>query len=303
MDDQSSGDDRPAIPLITETGLARARAEGAERDTVMIVAFEGWNDAGNAASAAVSELCDYWDATEVTVLDSDVFYDFQFTRPVVGRNGDGASEITWPGTRVFKAEVKGQNLDAVIVLGVEPSFRWHRFVDTILDHGKHAAGLILVGALLADVPHSRPIPVSVSSETEELRTTLDIEVNHYEGPTGVIGVLAHEAAARGLPAVSVWAAVPSYVAAPPSPKAQLAITSQIEELLSVSIPQNDLIEDARAWERGVNELAEEDEDVAAYIRQLEEVQDTADLPEASGEAIAREFEKYLRRNPPDGPKR
>ncbi|GAB3567113.1 PAC2 family protein [Spelaeicoccus albus] len=303
MEDQTSGADQPAIPLITETGRAHARAEGAERDTVMIVAFEGWNDAGNAASAAVSDLCEYWDAEEITELDSDVFYDFQFTRPVVGRDADGVSSITWPGTRVFKASVKGQDLDAVIVLGVEPSFRWHRFVDTILSHGSSAAGIILVGALLADVPHSRPIPVSVSSENAELRETLDIEVNHYEGPTGVIGILSHEASVRGIPAVSVWAAVPSYVAAPPSPKAQLAITSKIEELLSVSIPQNELIEDARAWERGVNELAEEDEDVAAYIHQLEQVQDTADLPEASGEAIAREFEKYLRRNPPDGPKR
>lgn len=303
MEDLPPGPHRPAVPLITDAGRARARAEGAERDTIMIVAFEGWNDAGNAASAAVAELCEYWDGEEVTEFDSDVFYDFQFTRPVVGRDSGGASNVTWPGTRVFKATVKGQDLDAIIVLGVEPSFRWHRFVDTILGHGRTAAGIILVGALLADVPHSRPIPVSVSSEDKDLREALGVEINHYEGPTGVIGVLSHVAAAEGIPAVSVWAAVPSYVAAPPSPKAQLAITSKIEELLLVSIPQNDLIEDARAWERGVNELAEEDEDVAAYIHQLEEVQDTADLPEASGEAIAREFEKYLRRNPPDGPKR
>lgn len=303
MEDESADTFRPETPIITESGRERAGAEPGERDTIMIVALEGWNDAGNAASTAVAELCDYWGATEIAEFESDVFYDYQFTRPMIGRDSDGDQSIKWPGTRVYKASVPGKDLDAVIVLGVEPSFRWHRFVDTVLHHGRTAAGVILLGALLADVPHSRPIPVSVSSEDANLRAALNIDVNHYEGPTGVIGVLAHAAAGIKLPTVSLWAAVPSYVAQPPSPKAQLALVSKIEELLQVSIPQHELIDDARAWERGVNELADSDEDVASYIHQLEQVQDTTDLPEASGEAIAQEFEKYLRRNPPDGPKR
>jgi predicted ATP-grasp superfamily ATP-dependent carboligase len=152
-----------------------------------------------------------------------------------------------------------------------------------------------LGALLADVPHTRPIPVTTTSEDPGVREVLGVEPNTYEGPTGIVGILQHEAAQRGLRALSLWAAVPHYVAQAPSPKATLALVARIEELLGEPVPLGDLPDEAAAWQRGVDELAAEDTEIAEYVRQLEEVKDTAELPEASGEAIAREFERYLRR--------
>ena len=155
--------------------------------------------------------------------------------------------------------------------------------------------MIMLGPLLADVPHTRPIPVTLTSDTEELREQLDAEAPQYEGPTGIVGVLSHMAALAGLPTLSMWAAVPHYVAHSPSPKAQLALLRRLEDLLGLSLPLDPLIEDAEAWERGGDELASEDPEVADYVQQLEEAKDTVDLPEATGDAIAREFERYLRR--------
>jgi predicted ATP-grasp superfamily ATP-dependent carboligase len=155
--------------------------------------------------------------------------------------------------------------------------------------------VVTVGALLADVPHTRPIPVTATSEEAGLQASLGLDATTYEGPTGIVGVLQHEAARRGLRALSVWSAVPHYVAHPPSPKATLALLVRLEELLGSSVPLGDLQEDAEAWQHGVDELASEDTEIAEYVAALEEAKDTAELPEASGEAIAREFEKYLRR--------
>ena len=157
-----------------------------------------------------------------------------------------------------------------------------------------------MGALLADVPHTRPIPVTVTSDDTVLRTSLDLDRNTYEGPTGIVGVLAHEAGRRGIRAVSLWAAVPHYVAHPPSPKASLALLTRLEELLGEPVDVGELPEDAEAWQNGVDELAAEDGEIAEYVAQLEEAKDTAELPEATGEAIAREFERYLRRRDSPG---
>ena len=162
--------------------------------------------------------------------------------------------------------------------------------------------VILVGALLADVPHSRPIPVSTSTDDTALRERMDLEASQYEGPVGIVGrPRARCALLAGLPTVSLWAAVPHYVAQAPSPKAQLALLHRIEELLQVPLDTQELVEESDAWERGVDELATEDPEIAAYVRQLEEAKDTADLPEASGESIAREFERYLKRRGKDKP--
>ena len=159
--------------------------------------------------------------------------------------------------------------------------------------------VVTLGALLADTPHTRPIPVSGTATEPDLVDRLKLEQSTYEGPTGIVGVLQDACVKLDIPAVSYWAAVPHYVAQPPCPKATMALLGQLEDLLEASIPLLDLPEEARAWERGVDELAEEDEDVADYVRALEETRDTADLPEASGEAIAREFERYLKRNRSD----
>jgi predicted ATP-grasp superfamily ATP-dependent carboligase len=187
------------------------------------------------------------------------------------------------------------------VRGIEPNMRWRQFCAELLATCDELGGELVVtlGALLADTPHTRPIPVTGTASEPDLVDRLKLEHSTYEGPTGIVGVFQDACERLDIPAVSYWAAVPHYVAQPPCPKATLALLGQLEDLLEVSIPLGDLPEDARAWERGVDELAQEDEDVADYVRALEETRDTTDLPEASGDAIAREFERYLKRRGDD----
>ena len=266
-------------------------------DPVVIVAFDGWNDAADASSAAVDHLIDVWSAELVGGMDPEDFYDFQVNRPTVGFDENGHRTITWPGTQVFIASPAGLDHDVILVRGSEPSMRWRQFAAELLvavdDLG--AAMLVTLGALLAGVPHTRPIQVQGYSSEPEVVDRMGFETSSYEGPTGILGVLVEASERHDLPTVSYWAAVPHYVSQPPCPKATLALINRLEELLEAPIPLGDLPEDARAWERGVEELAAEDEDVAEYVRGLEEEVDTSELPEASGEAIAREFERYLKR--------
>ncbi|KHL00323.1 proteasome assembly chaperone family protein [Sinomonas humi] len=282
-------------------GLFPTPEEG-ERVTVMLAAFEGWNDAGEAASEAIRAIKRQFGAQKVGAIDADDYYDFQFTRPTVRRSGSGRRRIRWPSTRVSTARLEGYPINLVFVQGTEPSYRWRGFTEDLMEYVEDldVDYLIVVGALLADVPHSRPIPVTATSEAGDLRERLNLEASQYEGPTGIVGVFADAADHHGIPTVSLWAAVPHYVAQAPSPKAQLALMHRIEELIQVPLETNELAEDAEAWERGVNELATEDPEIAAYIQQLEEAKDTADLPEATGESIAREFERYLKRRGKDG---
>ncbi|WP_334172147.1 proteasome assembly chaperone family protein [Sinomonas sp.] len=282
-------------------GLFPTPEEG-ERVTVMLAAFEGWNDAGEAASEAIRAIKRQFGAQKVGAIDADDYYDFQFTRPTVRRSGSGRRRIRWPSTRVSTARLEGYPINLVFVQGTEPSYRWRGFTEELMEYVEDldVDYLIVVGALLADVPHSRPIPVTATTEAGDLRERLNLEASQYEGPTGIVGVFADAADHHGIPTVSLWAAVPHYVAQAPSPKAQLALMHRIEELIQVPLETNELAEDAEAWERGVNELATEDPEIAAYIQQLEEAKDTADLPEATGESIAREFERYLKRRGKDG---
>lgn len=272
------------------------------RDPVMLAAFEGWNDAGEAASGAVAHLQRVWQAELITELDPESYHDFQVNRPVVSIDESGRRRLTWPTTRIYLARRTGGQRDVVLVAGVEPSMRWRAYVAELLGIADElgVSLLITLAALLADVPHTRPIPVTGTSEDRGLQKRMGVEPSTYEGATGIVGVLQDGAAAAGLSGLSLWAAVPHYVGQPPSPKATLALLRRVEEALDVTVPLEDLPEDARAWEHGVDELAEEDGEIGAYVRQLEEAKDTADLPEASGEAIAREFERYLRRRG-DGP--
>ena len=271
----------------------------------MVAAFEGWNDAGEAASGAVAHLERVWGAEAFAELDPEDYHDFQVSRPVVVLDDDGRRQITWPTTRLSWASPPGADRDIVLVRGIEPSMRWRSFTRELLDHAERlrVGTVVTLGALLADVPHTRPIPVTATSEDAGLLAKLAVEPSRYEGPTGIVGVLQDVAQNRGIPGLSLWAAVPHYVGQPPSPKAMLALLRSVEEMLDVTVPLEDLPEDARAWERGVDELAEEDGEIADYVRQLERAKDTAELPEASGEAIAREFERYLRRRDDDGPGR
>ncbi len=268
---------------------------------VLIAAFEGWNDAADAASSVVDHLIKVWDARVVAAIDPEDFYDFQMNRPVVGTNDAGMRKITWPSTQLSVARPPGSDRDVVLLRGIEPNMRWRQFAAELLA-GAEELGVEMVvtlGALLADTPHTRPVPVTGTASEPDLVDRLKLEESTYEGPVGIVGVFQDACAQLDIPAVSFWAAVPHYVAQPPCPKATLALIGRLEELLEISIPLADLPEEARAWERGVDELSEEDEEIADYVRALEETRDTAELPEASGEAIAREFERYLKRRETD----
>src|SRR3954451_2938101 len=272
-------------------------AELPDDEPVMLAAFEGWNDAGSAATQALEHLHEVWDAEHVDELDPEEYHDFQVNRPIVSLGPDGRREITWPTTAVAVATTPVGRRRVVLVHGIEPSMRWRRYCTELLDIAATLGvdTVVTLGALLADVPHTRPIPVNATSEDADGRETFGLEPNTYEGPTGIVGVLQHEAGTRGLRSMSLWVAVPHYVAHPPSPKATLAILHRIEQLLGEPVPLGELPDDSAAWQHGVDELAAEDSEIGEYVHQLEEAKDTADLPEASGEAIAQEFERYLRR--------
>ena len=263
----------------------------------VIAAFEGWNDAGEAASGVVDHLGLAWDATQIAAIDPEDYYDFQVTRPVMEVSEGRTDRLVWPTTRLSVASPEGLGRDIVLVHGIEPNMRWRAFSDELVqsftDLG--AETVVLLGALLADSPHTRPVPVAAAASDPALASELHVEPVEYKGPTGIVGVLQHACTQAGIATVSLWASVPHYVAQPPSPKATLALLRGVEDVLDISLPLGDLPQEARAWERGVDELAEQDTEVADYVRTLEEAKDATDLPEASGDAIAREFERYLRR--------
>ncbi len=323
---------------------------------VAIAAFEGWNDAGEAASGVISHLGIAWQAQPIAAVEPEDFYDFQVTRPVVEITEGRIERLVWPTTRLSVARAvawpesagisgvsgssgpkspgsrgsakspespeslppdadpdggnsgdaggddaapagTGLDRDIILVHGIEPNMRWRSFTDELVQ-GLTELGVesvILLGALLADAPHTRPVPVSVGAADPKLSATVTAPFSDYKGPTGILGVVQYALAGAGIPAVSLWASVPHYVAQPPNPKATLALLRGVEDILDAPLPLADLAEEARAWERGVDELAQQDSEVADYVRTLEEAKDATDLPQASGDAIAREFERYLRR--------
>jgi hypothetical protein len=240
-----------------------------------------------------------WESTPLTEIDPDDYYDFQVNRPVIEVVNGRAERLVWPTTRLSLARTTttGLSRDIVLVHGVEPNMRWRGFTDELItafrELGIELA--VLIGALLADSPHTRPVPVQVSGSDERLLDGVGTEPNDYKGSSGINGVLQYCLGDAEIPAISLWASVPHYVATSPSPKATLALLRSVEDVLDAPLPAGDLEEEARAWQRGVEELAQQDSDVADYVRSLEEAKDATDLPEASGDAIAREFERYLRR--------
>ena len=277
----------------------------------------------------ISHLGIAWQATPIAAIEPDDFYDFQVTRPVVEITNGQIERLVWPTTRlsVARAQVPdapadsgegtepaedgggdgdggedrptgtGLDKDIVLVHGIEPNMRWRAFTSELVQ-GLTELGVesvILLGALLADAPHTRPVPVSIGASDPKLSANVNAPFSDYKGPTGILGVVQHSLAQAGIPAVSLWASVPHYVATPPNPKATLALLRGVEDILDAPLPLADLAEEARAWERGVDELAQQDTEVAEYVRTLEEAKDATDLPQASGDAIAREFERYLRR--------
>jgi len=269
------------------------------RAPVAIAAFEGWNDAADAATAVVDHLEQAWQARPVTALDPEEFYDFQVTRPILTLVDD-TRHIEWPTTRFGAASPAGAERDVVLIRGIEPSMRWRAFCDQILEvcHALEVRRLVLVGALLADVPHTLPLPVTGASSGGEAAERLRLTPTRYEGPLGIVGVL-HEAGSRAeLETVSFWAHVPHYANSPPCPKATLALLHRVEEALDVPVPTLDLPEQTAEWESRVRTAAEQDAELAEYVRELEARAGDAELHPLSGDEIASEFEKYLRRRGP-----
>jgi predicted ATP-grasp superfamily ATP-dependent carboligase len=267
------------------------------RSPVAIAAFEGWNDAADASTAAVEHLEQVWDARPVAALDPEDFYDFQVSRPMVSLTDGETRRIEWPTTRFRVAAPEGTERDVVLIRGVEPSMRWRTFCEEVLEtcHSLEVTRIVLLGALLADVPYTRPLPISGSASGPDAAARYQLTPTRYDGPTGIVGVL-HEAASRaGLDAVSFWVHVPHYANNPPCPKATLALLHRVEDVLDLPVPMADMAEESAEWEQRVRTAAQQDAELGEYVRELEERAGDAGMQPLSGDEIANEFEKYLRR--------
>ena len=281
------------------------------RDPVMVCAFKGWNDAGEAASAAVSFIRGSFDASDVASIDPEEYYDFTAVRPTVRLTEGRSREIDWPDNTVSVAVVPGADSDLVLLQGTEPSLRWRRFTENVVTTARalQVQMVITLGALLADVPHSRPVAVSSFASDLSLVERLGFERTRYEGPTGIVGVLQHGCAAAGLPAASLWASVPHYVAASPNPKVALALVRAFEGTAGVAVDAAELESAAEDYERQVSAAVASDPEVKAFVERLETAMDEvqAENPPSeqslpSADTIARDFQRFLRQQGgPDEP--
>ena len=274
----------------------------------MVIAFSGWNDAAEAATGALSHLLGSWTDPSFDVVpeliadvDPEEFYDFQVNRPMIYVDESSVRNLTWPGTHIYALRTPTLDHDFIVVRGVEPSMKWKTFTSDLLDLAEDLEIdlVITLGSMLADTPHTRPITVSGSGAHPDIAQRLGVEISKYDGPTGILGVIQVACVQRDIDAVSLWAAVPHYASNSPSPKASLALVNALEDFLSISIPQGALPEESAAWEVEVTEMAKEDSDVAEYVKALEESKDASDLPDVTGETIARELERFLRRQSGD----
>jgi proteasome assembly chaperone (PAC2) family protein len=267
---------------------------------VVVAAFEGWNDAGDAATGAVEHLELVWDAEQLTEIGPDDYYDFQVNRPTVSLVDGVTRRITWPTTRFSVCRPPGAEFDVLLIRGIEPNMRWREFCAELLAvlNEVGVQHVVTLGALLSDTPHTRATQVSGTAYDAESAARYGLENSRYEGPTGIVGVLQDACVGIGIPAISFWAGVPHYVSQPPNPKATLALLHSVEEVLDIPVPLAELPQQADEWQKLVDEMAAEDDEVTEYIRNLEERDDEIDRTElkaTSGDAIAREFERYLRR--------
>jgi hypothetical protein len=269
--------------------------------SLLVVAFEGWNDAGEAASGAARAIREQLELQPIVELEPEDYFDYQFNRPTVSIDEAGDRVLEWPSVTLY-----GPGPDSIptpsglavhVLLGTEPSRGWKTFAAEVIDaiEAVDVTAVVFLGAMLADVPHTRPISVFASSENDAVRDRFELERSTYEGPVGILSVLGAAAEQAGIPTLSIWASVPHYVHNAPSPKAMLALIERHEEFVDLDIARVTLVEDSAAWESGIDALADDDDDMRAYITQLEQARDTVDSPEASGDAIAEEFERYLRR--------
>ena len=264
-------------------------------------AFKGWNDAGEAATSAVAFMGAALDASRFATIDAEEYVDFQATRPLVKLVEGRTRQIEWPEWEIYEARVPLAPRDLVILTGPEPSYRWRDFCGRVVELAE-ALGVQLVvtlGALLADVPHSRPVSVSAYASDPALVDRLSLQAPSYEGPTGIVGVLQLACAEAGMPAASLWAAVPHYVAVAPNPKGALAILRRLESLVGVTVDASDLETAAVDYERQVSRAVELDPEVQAFVERLERAADAEEGPTdlsqiPSGDVLAREFQRFLK---------
>src|SRR5919198_4114645 len=268
------------------------------RRPVLVAAFRGWNDGGQGATLAAGYLAKQWAGERFAEIDPEEFYDFQATRPHVSLEDGMTRRLDWPENGFFHAAVPGTGRDAVILLGTEPNLRWKSFSQLVLGLARDLGVELVVtfGSLLADVPHTRPAPVTASATDPALVEELGLELSRYEGPTGIVGVL-HDACRRaGLPSVSLWAAVPHYVSLAPSPRAALALCERLGSIIGADIDTSELDEAAERYREQVSEAVASDEETAAYVAELEQRADVLDEEEnlPSGESLAAELTRFLR---------
>jgi proteasome assembly chaperone (PAC2) family protein len=276
------------------------------RAPALICAFKGWNDAGDAASAALTFLGASLNATRFAQIDPEDFYDFQATRPKIELIDGRTRELTWPTVEVWEARIPRAPRDLILLSGPEPSMRWRTFCRLIVDlvEALDVQMVVTLGALLADVPHSRPVGITGFATDEGLQKRSDLHPSSYEGPTGITGVLHAACADAGLPSASLWATVPHYVAAAPNPKAALALVRKLEGLVGVTVDASELEAAAGDYERQVSLAVQSDPDVQAFVERLEKVAEEEDEPVdpsqlPSGDSLAREFQRFLRQRGPD----
>lgn len=276
------------------------------RNPIMIIAFGGWSDAGEAATGVITHLLESLNgdinAGEFTPqliaeVESEDFYDFQVNRPLISVDASMIRSLTWPGVQIFAQRNPLGERDFILVRGVEPSMRWRSFASEILDLADDCEVelVITLGSMLADTPHTRPIPVSGTGAHPDIANRLGVEVSRYEGPTGILAVIQDGCVRRGIDAVALWAAIPHYAPSIPSPKATLALINGLEDFLEITLPQGSLPELTAQWEESVNEMVKEDSDIEEYIKSLEETKDATEISDESGEELAREVERFLRR--------
>jgi len=270
----------------------------------MVAAFRGWNDGAQAASLAAGYLAKTWAAEQFAEVDPEGFFDFQATRPHVSLEEGLTRRIDWPETAFYQARPDGLERDVVLLLGIEPNLRWRTFTELVvgLAHDLGIELVITLGALLADVPHTRPSPVTGSATDAELVRRLGLSASRYEGPTGIVGVVHDACKLAGIPSASLWAAVPHYVSLTPSPRGALALCERLGSLIGVEVEAEELEEAAHTYEEQVSEAVASDEETAAYVEELErradQLEETTDLP--SGDALAAELTRFLREREQNG---
>ena len=262
---------------------------------MLIMAFEGWNDAGDAASMATSHLADRFDAEPIASIDAEPFFDFSSTRPMVRLDGDGRRRIDWPTNEFRFAHLPDGTRDVIILTGIEPQLKWQTFSKEIVSLAKVLkVGLVVtLGALIADVTHSRPITVYGTSHDRALCEQLELEPSTYEGPTGIVGVVHHEFQKANIASMSLWAAIPSYVPHAPSPKAALALVERVGDLLAAPTVDSSLVSQAEDYVEQIDALVADDDETREYVLQLEQHYDASMRPESTAELIE-ELEKYLK---------